>query len=253
MFKDTKDFFNKLQTVCTDAVNVTEIDKQNYIYKITSQHNIDKLYTLRDDLIEHITILEWNFEDNLTRLDIIEKAKYWEEIGKKLPLWSDDYYYNDYDDFKKELESFPEKAKEKLFGYIGNDIHVNVNLLFAEEIKDDRGYLNELEVYINQLINKHTNINTKHDNVFANNGFILFEHILTEYVAKNRGRQSDISYYYHRMFNDKYIHQKPFSFSRWYSDIYDKDISKLKTLEQVKNQNRYNNYSTALAWFKHQL
>ena len=52
----------------------------------------------------------------------------------------------------------------------------------------------------------------KHPNMFVNDSFKLFEYILNKHIKKNRGRINDISYYYWKMYNDKYIIQKPYPF-----------------------------------------
>lgn len=94
----------------------------------------------------------------------------------------------------------------------------------------------------------------KNNNIFSNNGFILFDHILTEYIKQNgfKGRYEDLSYYYRRLFKDKFIHQKPEPFREWFQDEFDEIFSKIKTIEQTENKQRKENYSNALNWFKSQ-
>jgi hypothetical protein len=94
----------------------------------------------------------------------------------------------------------------------------------------------------------------KHGNIFSNNGFVLFEHILDQYVKIKRGRLSDIHYFYWAMFNDtnKFIHQRPEPFKEWFSKTYLEDLGKIKTLQQVQNPDRDKHYSNALDWFKTQ-
>jgi hypothetical protein len=93
-------------------------------------------------------------------------------------------------------------------------------------------------------------LNNLHSHVFANNGFVLFEHILSKYVSEGRGRKSDVAYYYWRMFQDdmKYIHRRPEAFKDWFFEQYQEDLGKLKTLAEVRNRQRDNNYAEAWAW-----
>jgi hypothetical protein len=97
-------------------------------------------------------------------------------------------------------------------------------------------------------------IKEKHGSMFSNNGFELFEHILSQYVKKNRGRLSDIHYFYWVMFNheNKYIHQRPESFKTWFYKTYNEDLGKIKTINNVKSPDRDKHFSNALDWFKTQ-
>lgn len=109
--------------------------------------------------------------------------------------------------------------------------------------------------YIDDSINKNETVIKKHEDIFSNNGFILFEHILKEYVKKGRGRLSDIGFFYWAMFRDekKYIHQRPEAFKEWYFRTYNKeDLGKIKTYDQLKNIDRIKGYSSALEWLKSQ-
>ena len=94
----------------------------------------------------------------------------------------------------------------------------------------------------------------KYVEIFSKNGFVLFEHILNQYVKIKRGRLSDIHYFYWAMFNDtnKFIHQRPEPFKEWFFKNYTEDLGKIKTLKQVQNPDRDKHYSTALDWFKAQ-
>lgn len=94
------------------------------------------------------------------------------------------------------------------------------------------------------------NTNPKHPTIFCNNSFVLFDYILTNHIAENRGRINDISFYYWKMYNDKYIIQKPFVFVEWFMSLYDVENFQIKTLESVPNRHRPIHYSNALDWFK---
>lgn len=94
----------------------------------------------------------------------------------------------------------------------------------------------------------------KHNNIFSNNGFELFEHILKEYIKPKgvTGRQSDLVYYHKKMYdnNPQYIHRKPTDFFKWFDTEYSETSGQLVTYERVKNPIREKDYSTALEWFR---
>lgn len=102
-----------------------------------------------------------------------------------------------------------------------------------------------------------TKSNIDHKHIFLNNGFELFEYILETYITEKgkKGRFTDISFYYWKMVQSKFIHQKPESFKRWFFETYDKeDIGKMKTLAQCNtvDKKRDKHYSNSLEWFKQQ-
>lgn len=94
----------------------------------------------------------------------------------------------------------------------------------------------------------------KHEKIFSNNGFVLFEYILKEYVKPTKGRQSDLIYYYWKMYENEpqYIHQRPTEFFIWFENNYDEVFGQLKTLSQVQTPQRNKDFSNALNWFKQQ-
>lgn len=98
------------------------------------------------------------------------------------------------------------------------------------------------------------NLKLKHEDIFSNNGFELFEYILIKHIKPlgQRGRKNDIYFFYWKMFGDpkKYIHQRPVPFTTWFFKTYNEEIGDIKTLDEVKNTNRSNQYSDALDWFK---
>jgi hypothetical protein len=97
-------------------------------------------------------------------------------------------------------------------------------------------------------------IKEPYSEMFSNNGFELFEHILIEYVKpKNTtGRYEDLSYHYRCLFEDKFIHQKPEPFRLWFIEKYTDEFSKIKTKTQTTSPQRKKDYSTALDWFNRQ-
>lgn len=92
--------------------------------------------------------------------------------------------------------------------------------------------------------------------IFSNNGFELFEHILNAYVKPKdkKGRKSDLIYFYWEMYNSKtkYIHQRPEAFFNWFDGKYNETSGQLKTYDNVKTDQRKKDYSNALDWFKQQ-
>ena len=110
-----------------------------------------------------------------------------------------------------------------------------------------------LNILKENLVQDKTNTQKpKHEHIFSNNGFELFEDILSEYVKPlgKRGRLTDIHYYYWKMHEDNFIHQRPEPFKTWFYVTYEKeDLGKIKTLHQVKNPDRDIHYATALDWF----
>jgi hypothetical protein len=97
-------------------------------------------------------------------------------------------------------------------------------------------------------------IKEKNSEMFSNNGFELFEHILNEHVKPKdtKGRKSDLIYYYWEMFTNtpQYIHQRPAPFFNWFENEYNEITGQLKTYDNVKTEQRKKDYSTALDWFK---
>ena len=92
----------------------------------------------------------------------------------------------------------------------------------------------------------------KNSHIFCNNGFELFNHILNEYVKPNRGRLSDIHFFYWSMFDNKpqLIHQRPERFKEWFFENYNEDLGKIKTYKEVDSPDRQKHYTNALNWFK---
>lgn len=165
-------------------------------------------------------------------------------------------YLDNLNDFDEKIETLL-KLKYKLIE--SNELENEDNETFIyqcnlelEKFKELKGfYANENEpiVQVGKI--------EKHENIFSNNGFVLFEHILNEYVKPlgKRGRLSDIHFFYWSMFNNKpqLIHQRPERFKEWFSKNYDnEDLGKIKTYVQVQDSDRKKHYSNALDWFKTQ-
>jgi hypothetical protein len=150
--------------------------------------------------------------------------------------------------FNNENQTILTNAKTKKFEFlqsISKDYNFNV-------IKKDSLDLLNFKMFKVEIKN---NIPTtpKHENIFCNNGFVLFDHILNEYVKTNIGRLSDIHFFYRSMYDNKpqFIHQRPERFKEWFFENYnEEDLGKIKTYNDVKNPDRQIHYSNALNWFK---
>jgi hypothetical protein len=99
-------------------------------------------------------------------------------------------------------------------------------------------------------------LTTKHQDIFCNNGFELFEYLLENFVLEKgkRGHNSDVLFCYHKLFNNnpKFIHQRTQPFLDWYNEKYECYISQTKTFKDVKTDKREKMYSIALDLFKQQ-
>lgn len=176
-------------------------------------------YTLKHNLkeIEHFIRKKSISESQNDILNLPTKAEQESEIKKMLLSWSTIDFKYDSDAFKNEIKHFK-------------------NLLeFLPEPT--------------------TGPTPKHDEVFCNNGFELFDYLLIKHIRSKgtRGRFSDIADYYWKMYNNepKYIHQRPEEFKNWFYRMYDKeDIGKIHTKEKIKNIHRDKHFSDALEWFK---
>lgn len=99
-------------------------------------------------------------------------------------------------------------------------------------------------------------ISENYAHIFSNNGFVLFEYILANFVAPKgeKGRMSDLIYFYWKMYDEnkpsQYIHRKPTDFFIWFDKKYEDTFGQLKTLPFVTTANREKFYSLALDWFK---
>lgn len=101
----------------------------------------------------------------------------------------------------------------------------------------------------------------KHNEIFSNNGFVLFEYLMEKYVKPvgTTARFSEISFYYWKMYdeekeNTRYIHERPEAFKKWFFKKYNQeDIGKIKTLQELKKSKisdyREEFYEAALTWF----
>lgn len=234
MFKNTYDFFDSVR-----EGNVSQIDIQEFVYKKTKKHKTDRLKTLLSD-IEFYLFAEKDFLiAEITPEMWEQKHNHYKEKGEKTP-------YTEYESLIPKFTETGEIDTTKKRDIIR--IYDEENLFFPH----DFFCIYQLKNYVTGLIQETSTTNLKHDNIFCNNGFELFEHILNEYVKIQRGRLSDIHFFYWSMYNNKpqYIHQRPERFKEWFFEIYQEDLGKVKIYDTVKNPDRLKHYSNALDWFK---
>ncbi|MGV0969455.1 MULTISPECIES: hypothetical protein [unclassified Empedobacter] len=93
-----------------------------------------------------------------------------------------------------------------------------------------------------------------HQQIFVNNGFLLFEYILNNYVSENKGRKADLNFYYRKLYKAGYIIEscEPKYFRDWYEITFNDDFGQIKTISEVYTDNRNTYYDTSLEWFKQQ-
>lgn len=144
------------------------------------------------------------------------------------------------------LNATETQIKDKLYSIdskFNEQTYTNINTSFTKIIK----FLELQKLYPTTI-----KTNLKHESIFCNNGFKLFEYILNEYIKPIKGRQSDLIFYYWKMYKNEpqYIHQRPTEFFNWFENNYNEVFGQLKTLSQVETPQRNKDYSNALNWFK---
>lgn len=133
---------------------------------------------------------------------------------------------------------------------IKNRISHCKRIIFDFEIRLNRFPRNESKIIKESKVEN--NVKYKHIDIFRENGYKLFKHILEEYIAKKgvKGRYSDLSYFYRVLYEDGYIHAQIVPFTEWFNLKYQENIDKIKMIYQVENKDRIKHYSNALAWFR---
>lgn len=239
-------FINTIKTSINENIYFSASPLDLFIIELEKRMEINQKSEIDFDDIEYIK------EVYLFTIKILTAERYWKQ--------DNDYFYLPQLNNKNIilLRSILKKRTEyleKLLYKKGIEIVVKypngdysiVKRTFKKNIKTMVENDNLQSIKTNQ-----DNSTNKHEHIFSNNGFILFEYILNKFVSQNRGRKTDIAFYYWSMYNDKrkYIHQRPEQFKKWFFDTYDnEDLGQLKTYENAKNKNRLIMYSTALEWF----
>ena len=151
--------------------------------------------------------------------------------------------------FSIENQTILKNAKIKKIEFL-QSISKDFNLNIIK--RDESDFFNFSKYKVDVKTETTENTNLKHENIFCNNGFILFEYILKEYVRNERGRLSDIHFFFRKMYESQpqFIHQRSETFKEWFYNNYNEDLGQIKTLLNVSNSNRNKHYSNALNWFK---
>lgn len=151
--------------------------------------------------------------------------------------------------FSTENQTILKNAKIKKTEFL-QSVSQDFNFNIIKRDESDLLNINKYKVEIKTETTESTD--PKHEPIFSNNGFVLFNHILNEYVKTNRGRLSDIHFYYWSLYDNKpqFIHQRPERFKKWFFENYNEDLGKIKTFKEVNIGDRPIHYSNALDWFK---
>lgn len=248
-----------------------KIDMKNFNRGIQFERLI---ISLRRDFFQHI---ELAIDLNYSRLHKIFNSEFKPKSGKTSidVSFTQDYYTNENRGAANKVitecvrleikEIYDFNDKEKI-----NNLAKGTRLLITKyKLEFGSGetlLLRIMEERLNQfeMVIKHTSTQTEpkeqHTHIFRNNGFILFEYLMGNLLSKDKGRISDIIYFYWKMYDTKgrtqYIHVKPEPFKKWLEDDskYEYSIIGWKTLGEVttKDNKRHNSYTSALDWFKRQ-
>ena len=96
----------------------------------------------------------------------------------------------------------------------------------------------------------------KNEHIFCNNGFDFFKYLLDENHIRSygvKGRYADISFFYRKMKEDKYIHAGGNEFRNWFIDEYTEEFTKITVSDNTVDNDRKNNYYKAeKGWLKNQ-
>jgi hypothetical protein len=171
MPKNTTKFFEQIA-----SKYLTKIDIENYIKKITNNHDLTKLQILKCDFQLFIDLYRGELEDEISSEMIEEKIKHYENLNIEIPIKYYDAVF-DKDTGEMLFESGKEIDLEKIFFpfemfslnqvnfYIDNLIKEHENPTVIEPIKSNKNLLfdgkplNLLERY--QIANKVLDIENK--------------------------------------------------------------------------------------------
>jgi hypothetical protein len=216
-------------------------------FKLIKDFNIDYPFISENKIIELKCAMINENIDTKDALTIIKnyKKQYWllDAVVMFAPVT---------DKLKQVFKSIDSEISEQEINLevINYQIHLQTK---REKIYSD--LINELNL---KLVEKITNPITtpKYENIFCNNGFELFDHILKEYIKpiNTKGRQSDLIFYHRKLYDNKpqYIHKRPTEFFKWFENNYAEVVGQLQTLSQVETPQRNKDFSNALDWFKRQ-
>ena len=155
-------------------------------------------------------------------------------------------------DFDSEnRKQFAEEVREKF------EQDRKKKMLFIQEQLQQQGKMIFKIGHDFELINLPTAVKTvevapPHSHIFAKNGFKLFEYLLENHTTEERGRQSDIAYYFRQMKSDSFISSDITTFTNWFNSHYQENLGQLKTPTNIKEEDRKDKYSRAIEWLKKQ-
>ncbi|MBX2960634.1 MAG: hypothetical protein KF732_11850 [Flavobacteriales bacterium] len=255
-----------------NSINIiySQFDIYKYLKKLTDDFGIDEVKMVLDEM----STFEYNQLYPL--MNILAYEKYllnnWEvpfynlTEGETINLkdsynYKDNYNYDDIDEISNRI--YFNISNINVLSIRGNSDrihHFDAKLMrervfpfFTQEYYGVKEILHDkLESY-NENESLELDIQPKHNDIFCNKGFELFEYLLQNFVKpKNqKGHNADILFCYHKLFNSepKYINQRIQPFLEWYEQNYDLVIQN-KTYDEVKNLNREKLYSKTLELFK---
>jgi hypothetical protein len=123
---------------------------------------------------------------------------------------------------------------------------------YFQGTQNHRGDIAFLKNCLDTLTPSPAAVSQKFENIFSNNGFVLFQHIMEKYVRPGQGAKADIAYFYWRLYNHemKFIHQRPEVFKKWFEKEFPDGfyLGKFRTLDNLKNADRAKKFSAAIEW-----
>lgn len=85
-----------------------------------------------------------------------------------------------------------------------------------------------------------------HNTIFAKGGYHLWKYIYHNMIPNSRGRLSSISFFYHKMREDGFIHATGSDFVEWACTNFGADIGQLRSYQESKTEGKIVQYKSAL-------
>lgn len=85
-----------------------------------------------------------------------------------------------------------------------------------------------------------------HNTIFVNGGYHLWKYVYLNMIPDSRGRLSSISFFYHKMREDGFIHATGSDFVKWACTNFDADIGQLRSYQESKTDGKIVQYKSAL-------
>ncbi len=216
-----------------------EYDSEKMTFLMANESGIEK------DFIENkIKILEFKIKERQRKFNLSDE-EFYQEFRTEEP----DIFINNGNE-SENIKEFKEHRDSYHTVYYYPSNYIDLQLDFY---KTKLNNLPKNESTSSKTLATNTN---QYSEIFSNNGFELFNYILENHIKQKgkRGRYADLSYYYWSMYNstERYIHQRPEVFKKWFCEKYIDSFEKIKTINEVNdiNSNRKKHYQTSLDWFK---